>query len=81
MADNSGNLKQSDAGITGGTNGSLGDASQEDLKRGYFKPSDPDLEQDRTEPGWIDDDTPEETAQKGFLNRPGQHKYPTFNWD
>jgi hypothetical protein len=58
-------MATSDAGIRGGTKGSLGGASEADLRRGYTDAAAPaPTRPDGAVPMW------EEPAPGGFLNRP-----------
>lgn len=54
-------IPESNKSYQGGTNGSMGDASQADLKRGYTKPQ-PETEQPMDF---------EPMQQGGFVGRPG----------
>lgn len=58
-------LPESKTGIIGGTNGSLGGATEADLERGFTTEQEPDNDEDDN--GWVNPDP----LVSGFLGRNG----------
>jgi hypothetical protein len=72
-----GTLRESKAGILGGSNGALGGATETDLERGFMTGIDPDDDassrdyrwSDPNRDGMVDDDQADDFTP-GFLGRP-----------